>query len=401
MDVSPAVPASRADAAAQVVRNAVPGPAVMFVIYGLAPAGPERRLLEFARAFPDGPTPLDVHICVVGDDLTLLDEFRKTRAHVIHVPMRRAYSEWRGVRKILGYIDEHDVRVVNSFNLKTLLVCVAAKLRFRSRVKHVHHLISLWEDVPAYHRPILWSAMRAADHVLCNGNAVRAHLIGSSPLASPVSVIPNGVDCRHYHPMPQRRAAERARLGFADEHVVLGTVGNVRPVKNYPFLLRVMARLATTVPNARLLCVGGGSQLEEMKELAGALGIGDRVVFTGVAKDIRPFVAAMDVFALCSRQEGNPNAVLQAMAMALPVVSVRVGEVPFVIEDGRSGVVVTPGDEQAFLSAVAELALDPKRRRVVGDAARRRVSERYSATQMIASYAVLMRGLTDRNRGVL
>jgi glycosyltransferase involved in cell wall biosynthesis len=366
----------------------------MFVIYGLAPAGPERRLLEFARAFPAGPSPLDVHICVVGDDLTLLDEFRRTRAHVIHVPVRRAYSEWRAVRKILRYIDQHDVRVINSFNLKTLLVCVAAKLRFGSRVKLVHHLISLWEDARAYHRAILWTGMRFADHVLCNGNVVHAHLIGSSRMAMPVSVIPNGVDCRHYCPMPQRRADERARLGFGDEHVVLGAVGNVRPVKNYPFLLRVMAQLAETMPQVRLLCVGGGSQLEEMKQLAHSLGLSNRAVFTGVATDIRPFVAAMDVFTLCSRHEGNPNAVLQAMAMALPVVSVRVGEVPFVVEDGVSGLLVTPGDEQAFLSAVTELAVDPRRRRAIGDAARRRVSEHYSATQMIAGYAALMRGLS-------
>ena len=366
----------------------------MFVMYGLAPAGPERRLLEFARAFPGGPNPLDVHICVVGDDLTLLDEFQKTQAHVIHVPVRRAYLEWRSVRTILDYIHEHDIRVVNSFNLKTLLVCAAAKLRFGSRVKLVHHLISLWEDVPAYHRPILWSAMGCADHVLCNGNAVRAHLIGSRRMASAVSVIPNGVDCRHFRPMPQLRATERACLGFGDEHVVLGTVGNVRPVKNYPFVLRVMARLARARPNARLLCVGGGSQLEEMKRLADSLGLGGRVVFTGVARDIRPFVAAMDAFALCSQQEGNPNAVLQAMAMALPVVSVRVGEVPFVIEDGLSGLLVTPGDEQAFLSAVTRLAVDPQRRRAIGDAARHRVSQHYSAPQMIASYAALMRGLS-------
>lgn len=394
MDVA-AAPASHEDAGRRHIVEAARRPAVMFIIYGLAPAGPERRLLEFARAFPSGPRPLDVHICVVGDDLTLLDEFRKTRAHVIHVPLRRAYLEWRGVRKILDYIDVHDVRVINSFNLKTLLVGVSAKLRFRSRVKLVHHLISLWEDVRAYHRPLLWSAMRAADHVLCNGNAVRAHLIGSTQMASPVSVIPNGVDCRHYSPSLQRRTAERARLGFADEHVVLGTVGNVRPVKNYPFLLRVMARLATAVPNARLLCVGGGSQLEEMKQLAESLGLGRRVTFTGVATDIRPFVAAMDVFALCSRQEGNPNAVLQAMAMALPVVSVRVGEVPFVIEDGVSGVLVTPGDEDAFLSAVRSLAADPRRRRAMGDAARRRVAEHYAASQMIDSYAALMTGLVN------
>src|SRR3954470_16458887 len=103
---------------------------VLFVIYGLAPAGPERRILDFARTFPDRPAPLDVHVCVVGDDLTLLDDFQRTKAKIMHGPMVRPYLEWPSVQKVLDYIEDNDIQVMNSFNLKTLLVCAAAKLRF-------------------------------------------------------------------------------------------------------------------------------------------------------------------------------------------------------------------------------------------------------------------------------
>ncbi|HUK35443.1 MAG TPA: glycosyltransferase family 4 protein [Vicinamibacterales bacterium] len=367
---------------------------VMFVIYGLAPAGPERRILELARAFASAPDPIDVHVCVVGDDLTLLDEFRRAGAQIIHVPIRRPWAEWRSMRAVLAHIERHDIRVVNSFNLNTLLIAVAAKLRFGSRLRLVHHLISLWDDVSPTNQRVIWTALKCADHVLCNGQAVKTHVIGTRSLAQPVSVIPNGVDAEHFRPMPQVRARERARLGLAAEDVVVGTIGNIRPVKNIPFLLRAMTRVAVDAPRARLLCVGGGPQLEQMKSLAQSLGLADRVVFTGLVKDVRPWLAAMDVFALCSRQEGNPNVVLQAMAMALPVVSVRVGEVPFVI-DGRSGILIEPGDEDAFVTALVALARDPSRCRALGDAGRRRVSRHYSAPQMIASYAALMRTLAD------
>ena len=243
----------------------------------------------------------------------------------------------------------------------------------------------------AQHRTVLWTALRCADRIICNGRAVKEHVIGTRRLAAPVSVIPNGVDCEHFRPMPQVRAAERARLGFTDEHIVLGTVGNVRPVKNYPFLLNAMRRLADMSPNARLLCVGGGPQLEEMKTLARSLGLADRVMFTGLTTDVRPFVAAMDAFALSSLQEGNPNVVLQAMAMAVPVVSVAVGEVPFVIENGASGLLVAPGDESAFVAAMATLAGDPRLRRALGDEARLRMKRQYSSSQMISRYAALMK----------
>ena len=364
---------------------------VMFVIYGLAPAGPERRILEFARAFPSRPELLDVHVCVVGDDLTLLDEFRRTGAKILHVPIRRPWTEWRKLSRVLSYIDQHGIRVVNSFNMKTLLVCAAAKLRYRSRVKLVHHVISLWDDISPTNRRIIWAALGCADQVLCNGHAVRDHVIGRRRLPQPVSVIPNGVDADTFRPLPQLRGRERARFGLSDEHFVFGTIGNIRPVKNIPLLLRAFARVVAIAPRARLLCVGGGPQLGDMQALASSLGLADRVVFTGQVNDVRPPLAAMDAFALSSRHEGNPNVVLQAMATALPVVSTSVGEVPFVIEEGRSGLLIAPDDESALAGALGGLVSDPKRCRTLGDAARRRVIESFSATQMIARYAAFMR----------
>jgi len=97
----------------------------------------------------------------------------------------------------------------------------------------------------------------------------------------------------------------------------------------------------------------------------------------------------MDAFALCSLREGNPNVVLQAMAAAVPVVSVDVGEVPYVVEHGCSGYVVGH-DEAAFAGALERLAGDARLRCAVGAAARRRVSESFSAPTMIAGYAALM-----------
>src|SRR5262249_13748570 len=161
---------------------------------------------------------------------------------------------------------------------------------------------------------------------------------------------PNGVDCERFMPSTQMRTEARRTLGFAEGHFVVGTIGNIRPVKNIPFLLRAIAAMGRRHPSVRLVCVGGGPQLEEMQALAGSLGPAGVVRFTGAAKDVRPFLSAMDAFVLCSTSEGNPNVVLQAMATALPVVAATVGEVPHLIEHGQSGLTYTPGDEAAFLA---------------------------------------------------
>ncbi|MGH7695356.1 MAG: hypothetical protein ACRENH_10255, partial [Gemmatimonadaceae bacterium] len=124
--------------AAELLANASaatrPPTRVLFIIYGLAPAGPELRLLEFARRFP---ATTEVHLCVIGDDLTLLEEFRKTPARIAIIPVRRPWIEWGKLRRVLAYIRMHDVAVINSFDLKTLLVAGAAKLRFGRRIKLV------------------------------------------------------------------------------------------------------------------------------------------------------------------------------------------------------------------------------------------------------------------------
>lgn len=367
---------------------------VLFIIHGLGRAGPELRLLDFAQRFPEST---DVHVCSVGDSLALLDEFKKTRASVSVVPIRRAYADWSQVARVTGSIREHDIAVVNSFGLKTLLVCLAAKLRYGRRIRAVHHVVSLGEDLRWYQRALMWRAMQQMDVIVCNGHALNEEVIGPRPLAPRVTVIPNGVDCEHFRSTPAERLAERQRQGYGPEHFVLGTVGNVRPVKNYPFLLRAMRRIHRAYPHTRLLCVGGG-QVEEMRGLAEQLGLGGAVRFTGLAADVRPHLATMDAFALCSLKEGSPNAVLQAMAMSIPTIASAVGEIPYLLDHGAAGLLIDPTEEDALVASVSRLVDDAAYRRAVGDAGRRRAEETYSIDRMIHAYVKLFDDLAAEVR---
>ena len=360
---------------------------ILFVIHGLGRAGPELRLLDFALRFPES---MDVHVCTVDEhDLTLLEEFRRTRANVAIIPVRRAYADWRQIAKVVASIREHEIAIVNSFGLKTLLVCLAAKLRYRRRIRVVHHVVSLGEELRWHHRAVMWRAMQRVDVVVCNGHAVKEAVLGARALKPRVTVVPNGVDCEHFRSTPELRLAERRRQGFSPDQFVLGTVANVRPVKNYPFLLRTMRRIAEAYPQLRLLCVGGGEQLEEMKGLVQRLGLADKVCFTGQAKDIRPYVAAMDAFALCSLKEGSPNALLQAMAMSVPTIASAVGEIPYLLEHGASGLLINPTDEDGFFAGVSRLVEDDTYRRTLAKAGRRRVEDKYSVGRMIDEYVGL------------
>ena len=126
-------------------------------------------------------------------------------------------------------------------------------------------------------------------------------------------------------------------------------VGNLYPVKDHATLLRALARL----PAARVAIAGRGDQEEPLRRLAAELGLSDRVHLLGLRDDVETVFAAADVFVQPSLSEGLPLAVLEAMANGLPVVATRVGGIPEAVVDGKTGLLVPPGDPAALAAALA------------------------------------------------
>ncbi len=140
-------------------------------------------------------------------------------------------------------------------------------------------------------------------------------LFGSSPF----TVLPNGVDTdRFAHPAPDARQKLREHLGVREDELLLGHVGRFSAQKNHAGLLRIFAALLPKQPNARLLLLGGGALEGEIKELAKALGVADKVIFAGVRTNVQAFYAAMDAFLLPSLFEGLPVVLVEAQAAGLP-----------------------------------------------------------------------------------
>jgi len=133
------------------------------------------------------------------------------------------------------------------------------------------------------------------------------------------------------------------------------TVGNLKPVKNHPLLLRAFAALGR--PEARLMLLGQGRNEAALRALADSLGIGDRVIFAGFHPDPAPFYATADLFVLSSDHEGFGNVIVEALSCGLPVVSTDCPSGPAeILENGRFGRLVPVGDAGALTAAI-DLAL--------------------------------------------
>ena len=181
--------------------------------------------------------------------------------------------------------------------------------------------------------------------------------------ASKIHVIPNGVDVERFRPRPPS-AALRTEFGLtrstgcpADAPVV-GIVAALRPEKNHALFLRAAVRVRRAVANARFLIVGDGPQRSELEALAGSLSLADAVCFLGTRNDVHEVLSLIDVLALTSHIEANPVSILEAMAAEKPVVATRVGSIDKVVEEGRSGHLVSPGSEEELAGRLIELLRD-------------------------------------------
>lgn len=211
-------------------------------------------------------------------------------------------------------------------------------------------------------------------------------------------VIRNGIDLRE-RPGENERAAARAALGAGPDEVVVGIVARLAAQKAHEVLLRAVAVLADDHPRLLLVVVGGGEREGELRALAREWGLADRVVFTGVRRDVPALLAAFDIFCLSSVHEGTPVTVIEAMAAGIPVVLTDAGAVRDMVSDGEEGFVVPVGDVVALADRIARLATDPDLRGAMGVRGRRRAEADYPVQAMARRFEELLTELVAAPSG--
>ncbi len=210
-----------------------------------------------------------------------------------------------------------------------------------------------------------------------------------------VRTIYNGVDTTRF--TPGDRVAARRTLDIPPDWSVVGTVGRLDPVKDQAGLIRAFAATTASRPSV-LLIVGDGPLRPELDALRRELGLGERVRLLGERQDIPQVLQALDCFVLPSVGEGISNAILEAMATALPVVATRVGGNVELVEDGETGLLVQVRQPEALVRALDCYLGDPAIARKHGAAARARAEREFGLERMLTGYGDLYRSLVGEWR---
>lgn len=232
---------------------------------------------------------------------------------------------------------------------------------------------------PRQWEPLLW---RVTDQLICNAEMLRGRAVDDIGVpADRVTVVPNCVDTERFRP------AEAMPDGPPRVVSVARLVRDKSPLA----LVEAFAIAQKSVPEARLTIVGDGPLRPRVEARLAALNIKESVSIVTGCGEVRPHLAQARVFALASRREGSPNAVLEAMAAGLPVAASRTGGIPDLVEHGRTGLLTRPEDPEDLGAALARLLSDADLCRAMGAAGREKAVRAHSPEAMVrATEAALL-----------
>ncbi len=238
------------------------------------------------------------------------------------------------------------------------------------------------------------------DLVITTGEAIRKEMIetnGFDPRR--IVSIPTGVDLEQFSFNPSARQTVRCELGLSEEVPLVGIVAVLRSWKGHLDFLEAASRVLKEEPRCRFIIVGEGPQRDRIRAEIRRLDLGIQVSMLGHREDVPAILSAMDLFVLPSfGHEGVPQAVLQALAVGLPVVASRTGSIPEVIHDGQTGALVPPRQPDLLASAILRLVRNREEGRALAQNGRALVRRHHTLEAMLERIEQCYHRLLMKNR---
>jgi L-malate glycosyltransferase len=374
-----------------IAREAQPVRVVQFLA-AFAMGGTERQAMNLALGLD--PSRFDLRFAcfrVLGDFLADIETARKP---LTMYAIDRLYGG-KTLRQQLRFardLRSGRIDVVNAYGFYANVFAVPT-----ARLAGVRVVVASIRDTGDHLTPAQRRVQRLAcglaDAILVNAQAVKRRLVDEGYGDERITVIGNGVALSRFGP---RDGAGRRRreMGFAADAPLVAVFCRLNRLKGVEHFVEAAASVAKWFPRARFAVVGEGRVLQngvavessykrELRAQAARLGLGDRLVFTGLRDDVPELLAEVAVSVLPSLSEGLSNTILESMAAGVPVVATDVGGNAEAVQDGVTGRLVPPRDAGALASAIAGLLEDGALADRFGRAGRQRVVERFSDEKMV------------------
>jgi len=359
---------------------------ILFVVNGFAIGGGELKLLELVRQMlADFQGRFHVVVCSVGQGGPLEERFRALGVRTEIFAKRHKY-DLSQVRRVAALLRAEKIDLVQTTLFYADIIGTLA-----ARWAGIRGVIS-WEAVTQpYGIKHLLAYRLASKGFTCAvavSDAIRHQIITQRHVPEQKTrTIRYGVDLEAFSPSGNRGLRKSWRI--PDRAVVLGTVARFSRQKGHCYLIDAACGILKKYPDVHFVLAGDGPLRPELEYRVRSLGIGESFHFLGFRHDVRDCVNAFDVFVLPSLYEGLPNAVLEAMACAKPVVATAVDGTPEAVVDGETGLLVPPEDPEALEDALGRLLANRRTMRIMGEKGRRRIENHFALEGQIQQFVDL------------
>ena len=307
----------------------------------------------------------------------IYDEAQKRGLPVEALPIGR--KNLRGILALRKWLQTHPADVINTHSsTDAWLAALACRLLDKPpAIVRTRHISAPVPD----NLSTRWLYTRATHHIVTTGEKLREQLVRDNRYpAGRITSVPTGIDTERFKPGDKSEA--RRRLGLDTGAHYIGIVATLRSWKGHLHLLDAFARL--DAPKWRLLIIGDGPMRGVLEKRIEELELGQRVRMVGQQDNPELWLQALDIFCLPSyANEGVPQAILQAMLSALPVVTTGVGSITEAVSDSRTGLIVTPQRPDELAAALRRLMTDPDLAARLGAAAREEAMRRFGLESML------------------
>ncbi len=293
------------------------------------------------------------------------------------------YRIYFALGKLNRIIRQHDIDIIHAqTRITQVMAACLSRITGRPYLSTCHGFFK-----PRWPRRIFPCWGRA---VIAISDAVQDHLIKDFKMEPKrVSLIRNGIDLEQFPLVTaQLREKQRRHFGLGDTPVI-GIIARISEVKGQDILITAMKKIVSVFPHARLMIVGEGGFQRPLEALVESLGLKENVRFYSIVNKTADMLSLYDIFVLPSRQEGLGLSVMEAQASGLPVVASKVGGLPSLIEDGRTGLLVPPENANLLAEAILFLLRNKTKAQEMGQRAREFIQKEFSSDRMVEQTAEL------------
>ena len=367
----------------------------------------KRRILIFTNSFRIGGSEgqavqlikhldrsrFDIHVACFDREGPLLDQLPADVGEVPGFPLT-GFANLNAVRQaaaFIAFLRKTRIQIVQTFDLYTnvfglpLARLAGVPVTVGSRRDHGVKRTA-WQV-----RAERWS-LRLAMQVVVNAEAIKQRLVQEKSLtADRILVIQNGLDLSRF---PIAYGGEPQSSGFEAHSVVFAVVANLRPEKGHLMFIRAAKMVASVCPEARFVLVGDGPMRQKIEDSISTLGLCEKVHLLGAVANVSLALQSVDVVVSSSDTEGFPNAVLDGMAAAKPIVATDAGGTRELVAEGSTGYLVPVGDVDQLAGRMIALCQSPATRTSMGEKARSIVEQSFAVEIMARRFESLYEKLS-------